>query len=338
MSDESKAIESLGKTLERLEKVLERVEKQLDKLEIPVRERGREEKEEERVERMTDEEAERADEEAEREAERADEEAEREAERAEEYFPFGAGKDFEKRMEQVGESIGRKMEHMGREMERHFERRFGSERPTKTEEYKLNDFSSIKIGGIFDIQIERADSYSVNVTADEDLFKNLNVEKKGEKLEVSHARHISWWSKLSRPKVEITLPILKGLELSGASRATFKGFSSTEDFKLDISGASKVTGDITTGDAKFDVSGASRAELNGSGKDIVIDASGASHLDLNRFSAHNVAVRLGGAARCAIKLDGRLDARLAGASQLGYIGNALMGDIRTSSASRLFRR
>jgi hypothetical protein len=115
------------------------------------------------------------------------------------------------------------------------------------------------------------------------------------------------------------------------------GFSSSEDFRLSLSGASSVTGEITAGDAQFDLSGASSAELTGSAKDVIINASGASQTELGGFSGHNVAVKLSGASRSTVKVEGRLDARLSGASRLSWIGNPVMGDIRTSGASTLGR-
>ena len=47
------------------------------------------------------------------------------------------------------------------------------------------------------------------------------------------------------------------------------------------------------------------------------------------------AVKLSGASRLTVRMDGRLDARLSGVSHLGLIGNPVMGNIRTSGASRL---
>ena len=207
----------------------------------------------------------------------------------------------------------------------------------KTEEFTLCDFTGIEIGGAFEVEIVRSDSYSVSITAEDELFRNLDVSKEGEILRIRHSRHIGWRAQITRPRARITLPVLKELHLSGATKTAISGFSSAEAFKLKLSGASRVSGEITAGNAEFELSGASRARLTGSAKDVIMDASGAIHMELGDFSVHNAAVKLSGASHITVKMDGKLDARLSGASHFSWIGNPVMGDIRTSGASRLSR-
>lgn len=208
----------------------------------------------------------------------------------------------------------------------------------KTEEFKLSDFSSVSAGGIFEIEIIQDKSYSVSITADENLFKNLKVDKDGEILKIGQSKHVGWFSKITTPKARITMPVLKGLKLSGASKGTVSRFSSSEDFELNLSGASRLTGNITAGDAELNLSGASSVELIGSAKDVIISASGASHVDLGGLAVKKVAVKLSGASHSTVNTEGTLDARLSGASHLIWIGNPVMGDIRASGASRLSKK
>ena len=208
-----------------------------------------------------------------------------------------------------------------------------SQRTTK--EFQLKDFTGIEVGGAFEVEIVRADSHSVSISAEEGLLRNLNVSKDGNILRIGHSRHIGWRAELTRPRARITMPVLKELRLSGATRATISGFNSAEALALHMSGASSLSGDITAGNAQFELSGASRARLTGSAKDVAISASGANHMELGAFPVHNASVRLSGASHIVIKMDGRLDARLSGVSHFNYIGNPTMGNIRTSGASHL---
>ena len=205
----------------------------------------------------------------------------------------------------------------------------------KTEEFNFSDFTRVAVGGAFEVEVVHSNSYSVSVTADDSLFKNLKVTREGETLKVGHSKHIGWRVRTSRPKAKITMPALNELKLSGASKGTVSGFNSLEDFKLNLSGASSVTGDITASNAEIDCSGASRVELTGSAKDAVIEASGASRMELAGFSVHDAAIKLSGASRSTVKLDGTLNAKLSGASKLRWIGNPIVGDIKTSGASTL---
>lgn len=230
-------------------------------------------------------------------------------------------------------------DRLERNIERRIEdevgRHFGGESRAKTEEYKLKDFTGVEIGGIFEIEIVRGDSYGVSITAEENLFRNLDVSSEDGTLRIGHSRHIGWKAQITRPKARITLPVLKELRLHGASRANISGFDSAEPFKLSLSGASRASGDIKAGDAEFDLSGASHAILTGSARDVAINASGAINLELGEFSVHNVSVKMSGVCNGVIKMDGRLDARLSGVSHFNWVGNPEMGSIRTSGHSSL---
>ncbi|MBA7710270.1 hypothetical protein ES703_119210 [subsurface metagenome] len=224
-----------------------------------------------------------------------------------------------------------------------------------TQEFNFSDFSRVEVGSAFEVEVVQSDSYSVSVTADDNLFDYILVSKQGTtlKIRLKTAQYID-----TTTRAEITMPQLHGLELSGATQGTVSGFSSTEnvdikvsgassldmvdmsagDVQFDISGASKVTGDITAGDAKFDVSGASTVQLEGSAGDIIIEASGASRLELAAFPVNNTDVKLSGASTGTVNLDGRLDADLSGASKLSYIGEPTMGTINTSGGSTLSKK
>ena len=222
-----------------------------------------------------------------------------------------------------------------------------------TQEMDFSGFTRVEVGYAFEVEIVRSDSYTVSITADDNLFEYIQVSKEGETLKVGLKPAFRYT--FTTLRAEITMPDLYELQLSGAAHGTVEGFSSSHDFILDlsgassldmvdmsagdiefdISGASRVTGDITAGDADFDVSGASSVQLQGSTSDIVIDASGASHVELADFPVNNADVTLSGASRSTVNLDGRLDADLSGASHLTYIGTPTLGIIDTSGGSTI---
>lgn len=226
-----------------------------------------------------------------------------------------------------------------------------------TQEFNFSDFTLVDVGSAFEVEIIQSDSYSVSITADDNLFKYIQVSKKGETLKIG-LKLVPSRPLFTTLGAKITMPDIYGLELSGATRSMIQGFRSSHDFildlsgasrlgisdmstgdiRFDISGASKASGDITASDADFDLSGASTVQLQGSAKDIRVEASGASRLELDHFQVNNADVELSGASRGAVNLDGRLDADLSGASKLSYIGEPTMGDIYTSGGSTLSRK
>ena len=93
-------------------------------------------------------------------------------------------------------------------------------------------------------------------------------------------------------KALVTMPQLGGLTVSGASRGIVSNFNCTEAVSIAVSGASRVTGDITAGDIEFDASGASTVQLEGSADDMVAIISGASRFNLGDFAVNNANVNV----------------------------------------------
>jgi hypothetical protein len=203
----------------------------------------------------------------------------------------------------------------------------------ETETYTFADFDAVEISSAFEFEIEQSNSYGIEITADDNVMEYVRVSQDGQTLKIG-LRTATWLGPVTL-EAAVTMPELGGLEVSGASRGTVSGFSSTGDLAIQISGASRVTGDITAGDVDFDISGASSLELDGSANDMVADVSGASSLKLDDFTVGNANVDFSGASSGTINLDGRLDADLSGASRLWYIGEPTMGTIDTSGASTI---
>ena len=225
-----------------------------------------------------------------------------------------------------------------------------------TREMDFTDFTNVEVGHAFKVEITRADSYSVSITAGAKLFDHIDVVKSGNTLKISlksYRFHI-------RPTLEarITMPTLNKLRLGGATRGTVAGFSSEEPFdlnlsgasaldidmeagktRLEISGASRLSGNMKADDAELVLSGASRAELRGSANSVIVSAWGASKLDLTDFTLNDTSVNLKGAsqARCG-ECCGNLEIDLSGASRLDYGGNPTMRSVNVSGASTIHQR
>ncbi|MFC1982736.1 head GIN domain-containing protein [Chloroflexota bacterium] len=206
----------------------------------------------------------------------------------------------------------------------------------ETKDYDFNEFSKVEISSAFEFEISQSSSYSISVTADDNVIEKVQVTKEGETLKIG-LKTIPGLGPVTM-KATVTMPQLRGLDISGGSRGTVSDFSSNENLDLNISGASKVTGDITAGDADFEVSGASTIQLEGSANDMVAKVDGASRFNLGGFTVNDANVSFSGASSGTVNLSGKLDANLRGASKLSYIGEPTMGSINTSGASTLSKK
>ncbi|MFC1982678.1 head GIN domain-containing protein [Chloroflexota bacterium] len=206
----------------------------------------------------------------------------------------------------------------------------------KTKEYTFTDFTKVEISNAFQFDISQSNSYSVSITADDNVLEKVEVTKTGDTLKIGLESIPSIGS--ITLESEVTMPQLRGLNISGASRGTISDFNSAANLDIEASGASIVTGDITTADARLDISGASTVQLEGSAGNLTANASGASRCNLSGFKVNNANVTFSGASSGSVNLNGKLDADLSGASKLSYIGEPIMGNINTSGASTLSKK
>jgi hypothetical protein len=205
----------------------------------------------------------------------------------------------------------------------------------KTETMEFSDFTAVEVGSAFEVNITQSNSFSVKITAGENIFDRIQVTQTGATLKIEVTPGLG----ISNGKAEITMPELDTLILSGATRGTVEGFNSSNPFVIALSGASSLEMTNTNvGDAEIEVSGASTLNAEGTANDLVALVSGASNVDLTDFPVNDVDINLSGASRATINLDGKLDAELSGASNLEYIGDPTMGDINIAGASTINKK
>jgi len=204
----------------------------------------------------------------------------------------------------------------------------------ETKEYAFTNFTRVEVSSAFEFEIKQSSSYSINVTADDNVIDRVQVSQDGQTLKITVGGAPTIFRSVTL-KASVTMPELGGLAVSGACSGTVSNFNSTEAVSITVSGASRVTGDITAGDIEFDISGASTIQLEGSADDMIAAVSGASTCNLGDFTVNDADVNVSGASTGTINLNGRLDANVSGASTLLYIGDPIMGTIDVSGASTL---
>lgn len=225
-----------------------------------------------------------------------------------------------------------------------------------TREMNYSDFTNIEVGHAFQVEVNKADSFSIHITLDDNLFEYLVTGITGDTLYIGLEPNINYRN--TTEKAVVTLPDLYGMNLQGASSGDISGFISVNplqfevsgasqlfledeeavDTQFNISGASKVYGTLKTTQCGFLVSGASRVELQGSSSDASIITSGASTLLLDDFVIDNADILLSGASNATINVTGILSANISGVCSLAYSGNPTLGSVIVSETSTMYER
>jgi hypothetical protein len=231
--------------------------------------------------------------------------------------------------------------------------------PAETRQFTNSGFTNLQVGSAFQVTVTPSSTYSVSITAARDQLDHMTVRTSGGTLEVSLKFGFwdFWHSFNNRPILEVTMPELDILDISGASTVTALGFSSNKDFKMQlsgastgaidiqahdasvtVSGASHVTGTLNIHDLRLNVSGASNVNLDGEGNSLNLDASGASTATLNNLPFGDARAEVSGASHGIVNASGKLDIFVSGASTVDYYGDPSLGTVDVTGASSVHQK
>jgi phage shock protein PspC (stress-responsive transcriptional regulator) len=201
---------------------------------------------------------------------------------------------------------------------------------------ELDDFSKIDISNAYVGNITQAEEFSVKLTGGEKEIEQTQIFVSDGELVIRRKGDfkVCIFCTYRSATIDITMPSLNEVELSGASRLVINGFSE-EDFNVNLSGASRVEANSNFESVEMDISGASRASFVGTGDNLVIEMSGASRIDFYEFFLQSADIDASGASRAEINISTDLKAAASGASSIYYKGDATISDIDTSGGSRV---
>ena len=199
------------------------------------------------------------------------------------------------------------------------------------------NFSIVKADSGFAVTVIADRSYSLTVTADDNVLEHVQLEQNGSELRIGLDRLYSYRN--TTRKAVITMPVLSGVELSGASTLLVAGgaaFPPAGAFKAVASGASSLQlPQITASSFELTLSGASRLTAGGSTGMLVAEVSGASQADLKALAGGGGDLELSGGSRSWIHLSGPVDAAISGGSTLYYTGSPTWRNLEISGGSQL---
>jgi hypothetical protein len=200
-----------------------------------------------------------------------------------------------------------------------------------TKEYHFEDFTSVEAQSGFSVEVIRSDNFSVEITTDDNIQEQIRVKQSGDTLTIG-LKSIGGRISVTL-EAKITMPELRGISLSGGSQADITGFNSRQDLSVELSGGSRLNGDITADDTDFDLSGGSRVELVGAADDLSVNSSGGSQLFLENFTVDDADINISGGGRATVNVNGSLDVNLSGGSRVLYTGEPTEIDSTLSGGS-----
>lgn len=171
--------------------------------------------------------------------------------------------------------------------------------------YDVTDFNELAIASAFTYTVKQGSEYLVRVTADEDVLSRVYVRKTGSRVSVGIEGSWPFNGGINSPHVEVMLPVLEKLEISGASTGSLSygaSSGSVQGDRLDLvlSGASRIDIDVSCDMVDARVEGASTIDGTILSPEFRLAMSGASkgNVKLNTDTAR---VNLSGASRLVLE-------------------------------------
>jgi hypothetical protein len=185
-------------------------------------------------------------------------------------------------------------------------------------------FNRVRIGGNFDVTLEKAERSGIRVITDENLQEFIVFEVNHESLNIYQEKKL-----ISKNKIRIIIEYehLKELRVTGAAMLQNEDYIEEKELDLRMDGAGMMDIKVRTDFLKVSLSGAGIVKLAGEAGRQELNLSGAGSLkafDLTSKSCKVVVSGLGGA---EIYVTEDLDASIEGVGGIKYDGNP--ANIRT---------
>ena len=185
----------------------------------------------------------------------------------------------------------------------------------KTEQRTISGFSKIEAGSAVHLEITAQKDFAVSVEADDNLLPIIKTDASGDTLKIYSEGKFSPRTKIN---IKISMPELKGLDLSGASNAVVTN-AKTDALDLEASGASKI-------------------KIDGAAKELKSRASGASGIDAESLTVENADAEASGASSTTVSATNELTADASGASTIYYAGEPKSLKQNSSGASSIKKK
>ncbi|QNF34863.1 DUF2807 domain-containing protein [Adhaeribacter swui] len=209
---------------------------------------------------------------------------------------------------------------------------YGSEEKT----FDIRDFENVEAGGAYHVRIKKGDNFEVRARGDNEVMKNLKVNKNGSTLQIKSEVNFWDFTKNNRENVlvEVTLPHLKSVDLSGAVKSDISGFDE-DKCEITQSGAAQTNIGINANKLEIDLSGAAKTNIAGRADELQLTASGACNVQAGSLRSRVADLNLSGASKANIYVTEKLTADASGVSNITYRGNPSNVDSDVSGASKV---
>ena len=201
-----------------------------------------------------------------------------------------------------------------------------------TEDRHLSGFSSVDVGGSFDVFITQGSTESVKVTAPSDIIGRIITEVEGGVLKIYTKKGTNWNDMFGHKKIAVyvSAKTLNGITLAGSGDVKFDQGVHANAFKLKLSGSGDVSGKLDVKTLETSLSGSGDIKLSGRADDSSVSIVGSGDFSGKDLVTNSTSIRVAGSGDAKVNVNQKLDASVVGSGDIYYTGG--VKQVSTSKA------
>lgn len=191
---------------------------------------------------------------------------------------------------------------------------------------ETDEFSAIKVGSIFKVELIQGDNHFLELTGDERFLEDVNARVQNGILRLDYS------GRARNASIEATIitPVVNSIDLSGAVSLSAGNTIESPSLKVKMSGATSATMEVQTAMLESNISGASNLNISGRAAKHRAVASGASQIRAKNLETESTKVNVSGASHARINATESIDANASGTSRIVFANEPENVKVRTS--------
>lgn len=188
-----------------------------------------------------------------------------------------------------------------------------------TQHRNLKAFDSVRIQGNFDIQIEMADQYSIQLESKEDVLSHVvtRVSKSGLSVMTKKGAKVN----TSEPiKVVLKVKDLEKIKIHGANKVQFPNLEGKK-FEMELSGHTEGLGNVNAEELKVRMNGTGNLIVTGTVKKLELATQGKISIQGLDLELHEAKINCKGSTKALLKASNTIKGTVQGVSELSYVGS-----------------
>ncbi len=206
---------------------------------------------------------------------------------------------------------------------------------TKTITKSISNFCVLQSNASIDVEVivDKNRATSCDITAEENILKEILVENKGEELLIDFKPNTSITT-TEKLKVTLYTPCLKRVVGNGSGTITVNGKTQTETFEIMTNGSGDADlSNIEAAKLIATTNGSGTITIEGKGTNADILSVGSGDVDASKYYCADVTATCNGSGTMNIVAEKTLDAKIEGSGDVNYTGSAVLRESISGSGT-----